>query len=167
MKSTDRISRILIIASVLFFLDTFVLNQGAIALFTAFILIIWMVPKLLYLLIRRRDVRFHLLKMLIFLLMAAGIFGLNYAQNQLAYSRAEKIIGAVEQYQRENGSYPGTLEELVPEYIKLVPRTKYTLIYNKFSYSCHADSPSLVFATFPPFGRQIYKFKTKEWGMLD
>lgn len=63
----------------------------------------------------------------------AGL-GLDIANKKIAMSRAETIITACRAYKDKTGAYPETLQALVPEYLKSVPRAKYTVLWGKFHY---------------------------------
>lgn len=71
-------------------------------------------------------------------LMFAGMFiaalGLDAANKSIAMSRAETIIAACRSYKDKTGAYPETLQVLVPEHLKSVPRAKYTVLWSAFHY---------------------------------
>ena len=55
-------------------------------------------------------------------------------QWQIAEANADRIIAACEQFHAANGSYPGSLEELVPRYLSSVPRAKNCMMWGGFLY---------------------------------
>lgn len=71
-------------------------------------------------------------------LVFTGLFlvgmGLDFANKKIAMSRAETIIAACGAYKSKTGAYPETLQALVPEYMKAVPRAKYTVLWSAFHY---------------------------------
>lgn len=87
--------------------------------------------------------------------------------NRVAQARAETLIAAVKTFHVKNQRYPGSLEELVPDFIDQVPLAKYTLGSNKFQYTTSDSSTSLFYVQFPPFGRRTYSFTGNAWGYLD
>ena len=73
-------------------------------------------------------------KALIFVGMFLVATGLDVANKKIAMSRAETIIAACRSYKDKTGAYPETLQALVPEYLKAVPRAKYTVLWSAFHY---------------------------------
>lgn len=55
--------------------------------------------------------------------------GAMYLNQGRAMHGAEKIAAACEDYKSKTGSYPETLEMLTPEYLKSVPRSKFTAMW--------------------------------------
>ena len=104
---------------------------------------------------------------LIYSLMIISVFGANYLNNKIARSRATQIITAVEKFKAVNNKYPIKLSELAPDYIKAIPRAKYTLYSNEFSYYNLEDDPFIYYVEVPPFGRTTYHFNQKKWGYID
>ncbi len=95
--------------------------------------------------------------------------------NWLARGRAERVVAAVEQFQRELQRYPASLDELVPTYLPAVPRAKPLTLgqFGEFWYSPGsepgkgADKPFLSYTDLPPFGRVDYDFRRRRFGRLD
>lgn len=73
-------------------------------------------------------------KGLVFVGMFLAALGLDVANKKIAMSRAETIIAACRAYKDKTGAYPQTLQVLVPEYMKAVPRAKYTVLWSAFHY---------------------------------
>lgn len=98
---------------------------------------------------------------------------------RFAKAQADRVIEACEAYRRENGSYPPSLEALVPRHLPSVPRARYTVAFGEFSYrprTAPEGAPpapgarahtSLSFTTVAPFGQSFYVFEEKRWGDLD
>ena len=152
---------------VLFVLDAFVFNQGVLAAITLMFVLFGFLPKALIAYFKRSSPRYYLKKSLIYAVMAVGVLGANYVNNQTARQRAELLIGKIEAYRAAQGEYPARLEALVPGYIDAVPMSKYTLVHNRFFYIKGRSNVLLGYVHFPPFGRRIYSFETKKWEYLD
>ena len=63
---------------------------------------------------------------------------------------ALQVLDALESYKKENGTYPDSLDALVPKYLAQVPRPEIGLIRDeddRFSYSNYGDSYALEFAS--------------------
>jgi hypothetical protein len=91
----------------------------------------------------------------------------NTANNRLARSRAETLVSAVKAFHDKNQRYPKILEELVPDHVKQVPLAKYTFTFNRFSYLTSDQGTSLLYVSFPPFGRPTYSFTRNAWHYID
>ncbi len=92
----------------------------------------------------------------------------NFVQRKIAHAHAEQIIKACEEFHVANGSYPHTLDELVPEYLRSIPRAKYCLSFGNFEYpTSDGTRPILFWYDVPPFGRVTYNFEDRRWGYLD
>lgn len=157
----------LIIAICLFLIDALFLNQGIIAAIALLVVVFWLIPKAIFLWLKKQSVKPQLYKCLIYFLMALFILGANYLNNQLAASRANQIIAAAEKFNAVNHRYPKKLIELAPEYIEEIPTAKYTMFANGFFYSNRGDHAFIGYVVMPPFGRRIYDFKSKKWGHID
>lgn len=78
------------------------------------------------------------------------------------------MIEACQAYQTRHGKLPDHLEELVPEFLPTVPRAKYTLQWEEFTYSKSSNTAhTLMYVALPPFGRQLYHFEQGTWSQLD
>jgi len=165
-KTKGKLKKSFIIAGCIFVFDALVADQGLLSLVTLFVVVFIFIPWTAYLLLRKRPVVPHLLKCLIYALMAFSVFGVKYLNRIMAQSRAETIIAAVEQYKADNNMYPQNLEVLVPEYLEKVPKAKFSVLYNQFRYHASEGNPFMYYYEFPPYGRQGYKFKQKLWYQL-
>ena len=100
----------------------------------------------------------------------AVTLGLVLANDEVQYrigkANAPRIIAACEEFHAANGTFPKTLDELVPRYIPSVPRAKYCLMWGDFVYFNYG-TPMLVWYVVPPFGRKIYDFEEGRWSYLD
>jgi hypothetical protein len=167
MEENKTLRKTLIIAICLFLIDALFLNQGIIGAIALLFMVFWLIPKSIFLWLKKQSVKAQLYKCLIYFLMAISIFGANYLNNQLAKSRAKRIIVAVEKYKAVNHRYPKKLAMLAPEYIEAIPTAKYTLFANGFFYSNRDDYAFIGYVAMPPFGRRIYDFNKKKWGFID
>ncbi|HEX7379717.1 MAG TPA: hypothetical protein VF278_21515 [Pirellulales bacterium] len=91
----------------------------------------------------------------------------NYrVQKTIAVGNAALLIEACEQYRANNGSYPKHLKDLVPRYLRSVPRAKYCCLWGEFAYFA-SNRPLLLWYDLPPFGRWVYNFEKRRWRYLD
>jgi hypothetical protein len=95
------------------------------------------------------------------------VFGLNWANNRVARSRAEVLIAAVKAYHVTHQRYPPALDDLVPAFVQRIPPPKYIVGSNKFRYIPHEPDPALMYVAAPPFGRPLYSFTRDRWNYLD
>jgi len=158
---------VIIIAFVLFIIDAFVMNQGAIALIT-FVIVL---PVLGIKAFINRKNRSLLKKRLatggILFVMVVLVFTAIALNNKIARYRAKKIIQACENYKNKFHRYPGKLPEIVPEFMETIPLAKYTLTSNRFGYIAAKDNHLLYYIAIPPFGRATYRFENQQWGLID
>ena len=152
------------IAGGLFIIDAFVLNQGVLAsVICLSIVLIMLINNIRY----RKDFKKRLIIMGIYAAGAVLTIGVIRFNNSMARQHAEIIIQACGQYWNQKGGFPDRLEDLVPDYLKQVPRAKYAFSNNRFIYRSRPDSHTLMYVAFPPFGRKIYSFENRKWGQID
>jgi hypothetical protein len=147
--------------------DAFVLNQGIISLLVGVWLVLVSIPVAL---LSKRWKAMRLARLgHVAMGMAAVllVLAINAANNQLARSRAEMVIAAINAFHAAQSRYPDALQALVPAYLPSVPHAKYTLLSNDFRYLHSGDGALLMYAALPPFGRPVYNFKTQRWGYVD
>ena len=166
VKATERESPVawwLAAALAMWMLDGLVLGLGFVAAGLLLAVLVGLLPR--YLLRRltgvadRRTVQLGALCALIAVLIMLTI---NF-NNRVAQQRAESLVSAITHYRAVAGRYPGRLEDLVPVYIDAVPRARYTLAFNNFSYRNAAGHAMLAYAVAPPFGRAVFDFRTRRW----
>ena len=146
--------------------DAFFLNQGAIAAIVGLWMLFVSLPHAAF--SRSPDQRRRrLARAAIFLGAVLLVFGLNWANNQIAKRRFETLITAIKAFKQERQRYPAKLDELVPEFLDHVPLAKYTLAFPSFWYIALPDDHSLFYVEFPPFGRPTYTFETDKRWYLD
>lgn len=146
--------------------DAFIANQGGIAALVGLWMLFIALPTAVLIDEPERRQR-SLARVAIFLGAVLLVFGLNWANNQIARHRAETLIAAIEAFVQKNDRFPEKLDELVPDFIDHVPSAKYTLAFSSFYYGSSPDSHSLSYVALPPFGRPIYNFETSNWWYLD
>ncbi len=157
----------IITAVCLFFFDSFILGQIAIAVFTVIAMVFWFIPRTLFAL-KRKDVLAHrLLKAVIYLVMIGAILTANFVNNRIARTRAQRIIDAVNRFSIQYQRYPQQLNELVPEFLAKIPLAKYTILYNNFIYTNFEGRAHLMYFSFPPYGRPYFNFNSQTWGFID
>jgi len=161
------LKKTLITAICLFLIDAVFLNQGIIAAIALLVVVFGLIPKSIYRWFKKQNVKSHLYKCLIYSLMSVLIFGANILNRQIAKSRVNQIIVAVEEFKTVNNKYPQKLSELAPEYIQAVPRANYTLFANGFSYHNRDDHAFIAYVVMPPFGRRVYDFNQQKWSYID
>ena len=156
-------------AAVVYVLDAFVLNQGALAALVALGSLVALVPAVIVGAVRRDWLTAlrGLVRAGIFVLTAAAVLGTNAWQNWMAHRRAEDVIDACERYRAVNGHYPERLTDLVPGLLPREPRAKYVLMFGGFDYHAHPDHHTLGYVALPPFGRPYYVLEERRWGYLD
>jgi hypothetical protein len=80
---------------------------------------------------------------------------------------ADRVIAACRSYESAHGRLPDRLQDLVPAFLPAVPRAKHTGMYGAFTYFSSAESHTLMYVAFPPFGRRLYHFEERRWGVRD
>src|SRR4029077_12640957 len=128
---------------------------------------IWLLVSLIKALIRRNNWSLSLYRIVIPLVTMGLVFANARLQSKIARSHAELIIQACKQYQKSHGIFPPTLHALVQEYLRSVPRAKYSLIFGDYWYSEWKGRHDLMWIEIPPFGRPYYIFEEARWGYLD
>lgn len=153
-------------AGVLIGVDAFILNQGVISALVGVWMLLVSLPRAAFIKIpEQRNRRFA--RVTIFLGAVILVFGLNWANNQIARKRAENLVTAIKTFNQKNQRFPEKLDELVPEFIDHVPTAKYTLGDTRFYYLSSPEYHSLFYVAFPPFGRPTYSFEKGSWGFID
>lgn len=161
-----KITRSIIIATIILIVDSYFLSQGVIATITLFIVVFVLIPKAIYKQYKKKEYKTSYIICLIYGASALLVFFLINANNKIAHNRSEMLIAKIEQYKTDNGTYPIKLDDLIPRYIESIPTAKFSSM-NKFHYSSIPDHTSLFYVAIPPFGRPIYNFEQSEWSYLD
>lgn len=157
----------LLIAITVLFLDAYLFNQGVLSLVFLLLVVPVQFIRALISFRNKEAMKQKFASAGIYLAMAVMALLYIHANNSMAERRANELIAACEQYHSAHGIYPETLGDLVPDYIKKIPKAKYAYANNQFLYIAHEDSHTLLYTSFPPFGRQLYRFELKRWGSQD
>jgi hypothetical protein len=165
---TIAMKRTLITAALILLIDAFVLNQGLIAVLALAWALVILLPMAIVSVFRdHSQARQRFFRAAIYVLAALAVFGANALNNMLARHRANQVIVALQEFKAVNGKYPDRLDQLVPKFLRKVPRPKYTLdSSNTFDYFS-SSSAVLMYRVLPPFGRAIYRLEEKKWSYLD
>jgi hypothetical protein len=164
---SNTVKKSILTGAIIFVLDAFVMNQGAISLFLIFTIILWWLPKFAFKKYKKQSPKEELARILIYGSIVIAVFTSNSINNKIAQNRANNLVLIIENFHQVTGNYPKTLNDLVPSYISKLPKAKYTLGFNSFEYINHEGSISLFYHAIPPFGRPTYVFDRKEWIYLD
>ncbi len=100
--------RTLLWAGLLVAVDAFLINQGVVSALVA----LWMLLVSLPLAVfskEREQRRLRLGRVAIFVGAVLLVFGLNWANNQIARNRAEMLIAAIKAFNQKNHRYPAKL----------------------------------------------------------
>ena len=91
----------------------------------------------------------------------------NALQLRIAEANALQVVAACEEYHAAHGTFPKSLDELVPQHMRSVPRAKYCAgPWCHFAYYFNQGKPMLVWYVVPPYYRRIYDFNTRQWSVL-
>ena len=153
-------------ALLLFVLDAYCFNQGVLAGAVALYLLAVRLPRSF----RRRFApvrRQRLRNIAVYVTASVLVFVANHFNNAMARERAETLVEAVQAFQAAHGSYPTSLEDLVPEFLDCVPPAKFAAVFDRFSYGVVNGDAFLFYVEMPPFGRPIYWFNSHRWSYVD
>jgi len=144
--------------------DVTVMGQGVLAVLATLVLLAVAIVRGI-----RRHNRPALLalRVAIALSLAPAALGAIALNNLHARHQAERIIAACEAFARDRGTFPESLEELVPRYLRSIPLAKYALAFGRFRYDSLDGRHSLMWVAIPPFGRPYYVLEERRWGYLD
>jgi hypothetical protein len=136
-------------------------------LLTLFVGPIWLLVAITKTLIRRNNLSLSMKRIVIPLVTMGIVFANAWLQSRIAHVNAELIIHACTQYQKSHGTFPPTLQALVPEFLSSVPRAKYSLVLGDYFYSEWEGKHDLMWVQIPPFGGPYYMFEEARLGYLD
>ena len=159
----------IVMATSLFLVDAFVLNQGFLAAIVIFIVLIVLLPRALWTYRTDRGIgRRRLTTAGIYLLAGFAVLSANAIQNRIADRRAVFLGDACLAFHSKYYHYPQRLQELVPEFIPSLPAAK-SLSGIAFVYipNLKGGEPMLFYEAVPPFGRRFYHMESRSWGFLD
>lgn len=157
-------------AVVLYVIDAFLFAQGGVAGIATFVMVLFGIVRVARGVAANNGyIRSGFAIIAIYSIMMASVVATIQANNRIARGRADEIVAALKLYRSATGDYPVRLMELVPGYMPVVPRAKYTLMFNEFDY--HYDPTArrgfLMYVALPPFGRPTYRLDTDTWEYLD
>ena len=172
MTQNLRVRGAIIGAAALFVVDAFILNQGVLSFFVAFICLVGFVLLGMQSLVRRlrkkpNDWQLTAAKLAIVLAAALLSIAYVYLSNSMAEARTVRIAAACDSFNRKYQRYPHQLGELVPEFLPSVPHAKYVLnpLWSSFMYI--DKGPLILYYAMPPFGRRVYHLQSKTWTHMD
>jgi hypothetical protein len=128
---------------------------------------IWFLVSILKNSIQRPGWTIALARIAIPPLTLALVLANNALQWRIADANAAQVVTACEEFHAVTGTFPKTLDELVPRYQPSVLRAKYCLDFGEFRYWNNEGHAMLVWYAVPPFGRRVYNFRERRWGYLD
>ena len=79
---------------------------------------------------------------------------------KLATSRAGPVIAAVNRFHARYNRYPGSLDDLVPQYLPAIPKAKLTVVARSFGY---AQTPPSIYFPVMFHGVASYDFQSQKW----
>lgn len=100
----------------------------------------------------------------LFLSLVADVLLENH-QVSASKETAKPIIEAVENFHANHNSYPQTIDQLVPAYLRDIPRTKMGFGNKEYFLINYNDQFELGFRSYLTFGHS-YDFKAKRWEVL-
>ena len=159
----------LAIAVAIFLVDAIWMGQGAIAVVTILLMLVYALPRALWAWYKKnpalRNLRFA--KMALYLGAAALVLATIQIDLHFARQRADTLIAALNQYQARYGNYPDKLDKLVPEFLPAVPDARISLTQNQFYYHATANSHDLSYIVIPPFGLNSHNLESGRWTVRD
>jgi len=101
----------------------------------------------------------------IYLSIIAIVFGLYKARYIMDIYNGNKIVAAIEQYNKKNGVYPEKLEQLTPDFIEKVPKN--WTMHRTWFYDLYTENDYRL--TFIPYAflKCSYYPKEKTWRCWD
>ena len=156
---------LLLVAAALFFVD--VIGSGS-YLWSFGVCAIWFLVSLVQY-IRGRERKLALFSIALSVVTFVIAYGNCYIQCTIAAANGERIYKACEDFNRDNGRYPETLDELCPRYLRYIPRAKYCLWSGEFVYIHYKDMPgyTLKFYVIPPMARMVHNHGKPGWFLVD
>jgi hypothetical protein len=136
-------------------------------LLSAVVCPIWFLAVAARSIIRRENWRLSVARAAVPVITLGIVLGNAALQSRMAHANAERIIDAATRYRAAHGTYPRSVDALVPRFLDSVPRAKYALAFATFKYSEFKGEHTLMWVSVPPFGRPYYNFEKARWGYLD
>ena len=156
-------------AAIWFVVDAFFLGQGILSGLFLLVLFCAIPVVALYSALRKRwpEFRQRMATIGIYATACLAAIGVVYLNNAMAARRAVRLGEACRQFHDKYNRYPGSLQELSPEFIDGVPAAKYTFMNSSFFYLRSDTNPEIYFVEVPPFARRFYHVKSGDWGFMD
>ncbi|MEW6350717.1 MAG: hypothetical protein AB1646_16775 [Thermodesulfobacteriota bacterium] len=170
------------VGTFVFFLDALVLHGFLIRITLYILLVFWFVPAAL------ASVAMSLLQglpggwtgsrvmllrigtLIVYGITVAGIVTFQSAHRDEGVPNAAPVISGVDKFKQEHGRLPGSLQELVPQYLERIPPARSTLTCRHFIYEVTPLGPEmggqtarLYYWSHWPYGMTYFDFQTHEW----
>lgn len=101
-----------------------------------------------------------------YILLIAFMSGTSHIRLNLDFKDGEKIVYAIEEYKKVEGSYPEKLEDLVPNQLEKIPFN--WTCYHEWIYSKRDGEESYLFVFLPyGFEKCTFNFNKKKWHCRD
>lgn len=150
-----------ILALVIFVFEAFMLGAPVFSVLIVIYLLLYLYPATLFRIRNKPAFRFYGSRALIYTILVVSSIGFHNFDVYLGKKRGETVIAAIEKYHDDKGSYPGNLQNLVPEYLAEIPKPR--IAPGIFYYQGAPDDPHLMFTSYAPFGRLSWSFKDRKW----
>jgi hypothetical protein len=155
----------LIVAAILLSLDVII---GGNCMFSSVLCPLWGIGSIVKNLVSRTEWRLTLVRLGIPAVCFIVSVGNHYLQCEIADTNGKRVVAACEEFHAATGRYPETLEELVPHYLKSIPRAKYCLSHGDFVYWRKGSSAfGLKWYLVHPMARVCYASEQKRWFVVD
>ncbi|HBA59529.1 MAG TPA: hypothetical protein DCZ92_01640 [Elusimicrobia bacterium] len=90
------------------------------------------------------------------------LFGFSKLNGRIGRQGAESIAAACDEYKTKTGSYPASVEQLVPGYLSRIPAAKIALRWNHY----WLKDNKVLFAGEPGMYILSYDLAAKQWGNI-
>lgn len=167
-EKSFRFKKIAPIAFCLMVFDALLIGIPFIGLVTMFFLVVASgISAIIFLFRDRLFSQLYAIKSLIYIIALVGIIGIFKFNAHVGAVNAHIIITAINSYHAETGLYPENLNQLLPDYLAIIPNCAYRMMDSNYRYYVDQDNAYLMYAVLPPWGRRAYSFKDAEWCNID
>jgi hypothetical protein len=158
-----------IVCSILLAIDILLFGAPMLGIYAGLVLVLWLAPRMVFAWRKPALRRHRALVALVTLGMIAINFSVYRIYETVAQKRVTEVAEALIRYRAIKGLYPEQLQQLVPDYLPVVPTAKPGLIaMNRIWYLHKPPGPAgLMYVSFPPYGRKVFNLETREWSELD
>jgi hypothetical protein len=159
----------LVVCGSLLAIDALFFGAPALGAYAALALVLWLAPRILLAwrdpVLRRHRGRVALI-VLGAILLDCGVYVIYEI---VAQRRVTEVAEALVRYKARTGAYPEQLRQLVPDYLPGVPPAKPGFVMLNAIWYHHRPpaSTSLMYVSFPPYGRKVFDLETLQWSTLD